>query len=101
MKGTSKLVLIVDDDEELCEVLDFACKEMKIPAHVARTVEQAKQWLDSNRPSLVILDIMLPGGNGLDFCRWIRQQPALDEVPVIVSSGLKDEETTQDALELG
>ncbi|MBI4376090.1 MAG: response regulator [Elusimicrobia bacterium] len=94
-------VLIVDDDEELRGLVAFSCRQMGFQAHTVESAEQAREWLGRNKPSLVIIDIMMPGGNGLELCQWIRAQPGLETLPIIVNSGLKDDETVQDALELG
>jgi DNA-binding response OmpR family regulator len=74
---------------------------MKFSVSSADNVSKAKKWLASNTPKLIVLDIMMPDGNGLDMCRWIRLQPGLKDIPVLVASALADEETLQDALEAG
>ncbi len=95
------LVLVVDDDDELRDLMVFACKQAGFSVHAVEDTRQARQWMERNEPSLVLLDIMMPGGNGLDLCRWIRAEPRFEKVPIIISSAIKDEETAQDALELG
>lgn len=94
-------VLIVDDDEELRDVMQIFFKKMNYAVHAAANAESARKWLSSNSPNLILLDIMMPDGNGLDLCRWIRSQPKFREVPVLVASAIEDEETVQDALEMG
>lgn len=93
--------LVVDDDEDLRNLIAMSLEDMGYKAHVAIDVPSARKWLEGHQPTLIILDIMMPGGNGLDLCRWIRAQERLAKVPILVSSALKDEETAQDALELG
>lgn len=93
--------LIVDDDEHLRGLLTLGVEDLGYAAHAAENTLKAREWLASRVPDLILLDIMMPDGNGLDFCRWLKQQPRLAGVPIIVSSALKDEETVQDALELG
>lgn len=93
--------LIVDDDENLRGLFEMNLEELGYKTQTAGDVPTARTWLESHQPTLVVLDIMMPGGNGLDLCRWIRAQPRLAKTPILVSSALKDEETAQDALELG
>lgn len=94
-------VLIVDDDEDICDLVATTCNHLKLPTHAVSTTKLAQQWLGENKPSLVILDIMMPGGNGLDLCAWIRKQKKFEKLPIIIMSGIKDDETVMDALELG
>lgn len=51
-------------------------------------------------PNIVLLDLKLPGMPGLDFLRWVRQQPVLQQLPVIVMTGYDDQSLAQ-AYELG
>lgn len=94
-------VLIIDDDEDLCEIARVIFSGLNLTVSSVLNVVKAKEWLSSGAPRLIVLDIMMPDGNGLDMCRWIRSQPHLKDVPVLVASGLGDEETLQDALEAG
>lgn len=97
----SSAIFIVDDDDDLREIAGMIFTKMKFTVSFAENVSNAKAWLSSNTPRLIVLDIMMPDGNGLDMCRWIRSQPALADVPVLVASAIADEETLQDALENG
>lgn len=94
-------VLIVDDDEDLRDLLSFNIEKMGYETHLVENTVKARAWLAKHEPAIVILDVMMPDGNGLDLCRWIRAEPRLERVPVLMTSALKDLETAQDALELG
>ena len=59
------------------------------------------QAAEENRPSLFVLDIMLPGGNGLDLCRRIRKTPTLAKIPVIFVTARSAEPDRVAGLELG
>lgn len=93
--------LIVDDDEDLRDLLSFNVEKMGYETHLVENTVKARAWLAKHEPAIVILDVMMPDGNGLDLCRWIRAEPRLERVPVLMTSALKDLETAQDALELG
>lgn len=101
MSEPAGTALVVDDDENLRGLFEMSLEGMGYEVQTAGDVPTARKWLEKNQPHLVVLDIMMPGGNGLDLCRWIREQERLAKVPILVSSALKDEETAQDALELG
>ena len=95
------VVLIVDDDEDMRDLLSFSVKKMGYETHLVENTVKAREWLAGHEPAVIILDVMMPDGNGLDLCRWVRAEPRLERVPVLMTSALKDLETAQDALELG
>jgi DNA-binding response OmpR family regulator len=94
-------VLIVDDLEFLRDMVETFLGEMKHKAVSVASIGAAKKWLGANVPPLIILDVMLPDGNGLDMCLWIRSQPRLEKTPILVMTAIKDDETFRDALEMG
>lgn len=95
------LALIVDDDEGMLDLLSFSLKKMGYQTHLVENTASAREWLAQHVPAIVVLDVMMPDGNGLDLCRWIHAQPRLERVPVLITSAIEDLETAQDALELG
>lgn len=97
----AETVLIVDDDEDLRQLLGLNVKQMGFKVHPAENTLVAREWLGRHVPAFILLDIMMPDGNGLDLCRWIRGQERLAKVPILIASALKDDETVQDAFELG
>ena len=102
MSDTHPLILIVDDDTDWSDVLAVSLKKLGYRTHVVPDTKQARAWLGgANHPALVLLDVMMPDGNGLDLCRWIRGKKEFEKLPIIINSGIKDEETAELALELG
>ncbi|MBI4061574.1 MAG: response regulator [Elusimicrobia bacterium] len=93
--------LIVDDNEEMRALFSLGVESLGYRAHVAENTASARAWLAEHEPAIILLDVMMPDGNGLDLCRWIRSQRRIERVPVLMTSALKDAETVQDALELG
>jgi DNA-binding response OmpR family regulator len=92
-------ILIVDDEPALLAALETALTR---DGHRVRTTsdpEQALQLLDLEHPHLVLLDIKLPGTNGLDLLRRMRE--GRPQVAVIVVSGDVDDRTHQAALDAG
>ena len=64
----------------------------------AATGDEARRLLERESPSLVVLDVMLPGLSGLELCRWIR---ARSEVPIVMLTALGEEADRIVGLELG
>lgn len=94
-------LLVIDDNASLRETLVDALRHDGWPVHAEETAVAAKAWLARHAPGLVLVDVMMPDMNGLEFCRWLRGVKRLARVPVLVMSAIRDEETVQDALELG
>jgi DNA-binding response OmpR family regulator len=91
-------VLVVDDD---LTVRDVVRRYLELGGHqvsLADNGEDALRWVDEHRPDLVVLDLMLPGMDGLEVCRRLRQRGA---VPVVMLTALGEEENRIAGLELG
>ncbi len=91
-------ILIVEDEPSLVESLRYALEvegfEVVTADNAVDGLERARTW----RPSLVLLDLMLPGGSGLDVCRQIRSR---SDVPIIVVTAKDAEADKVVGLELG
>jgi DNA-binding response OmpR family regulator len=94
-------ILVVDDTDDVRDVVITILERLGLSSSGVENVSAAKAWLGKNAPRLVILDVMMPDGNGLDLCRWIRAQPGLADVPIIVMTAIQDEETAHDAIAEG
>ncbi len=67
-------ILIVEDDDNLREALADNLELEGYQVYSYALVKDAQQFLQNNNINLVVLDIMLPDGNGYDLCRWIRSK---------------------------
>lgn len=92
------LILLVDDEPAITESLGYALERGGFDTRAARTLAEADAALVEARPALVILDLMLPDGNGLD---WLRARRQADRVPVIILSSHDDPVEHIVGLELG
>lgn len=81
-------ILIVDDNEQILEILTQYITAEGWPYLTASTGEQALSLFDAASPSLILLDIMLPGIDGLEVCRRIR---SVSNVPILMITA-KDED---------
>jgi two-component system nitrogen regulation response regulator NtrX len=93
-----KTILIVDDEPAVRYGLRRAL-ESKYRVAEADSAEAAREALPREQPDLVLLDVVLPGQNGLSFLRWMREQGS--EVPVLMVSALDTAKTAVEALQLG
>jgi DNA-binding response OmpR family regulator len=91
-------VLVVDDEPIVREVVVRYLEQEGYRTLQAGDGETARGLLEQETPSLVVLDLMLPGTDGLSLCRWIR---ARSELPVIMVTALGEESDRLAGLELG
>ena len=70
----SGTILLVEDDEDLNNANRRALELMRHTVHAARTLAQARAILDGTEPDVILLDVMLPDGDGFTFCREIRER---------------------------
>jgi len=91
-------VLVVDDEPIVREVVIRYLQREGYTTLEASDGELARIMLESQKPDLVVLDVMLPGTNGLELCRWIRSR---SELPVILLTARGEEADRIVGLELG
>jgi len=93
-----KRVLVVDDEESILKVVDYALSEAGYDVYTASDADGAESVWAQVKPDLVILDVMLPGKSGLDIARDLR---AASDVPIIMLSARGDEVDRVLGLEFG
>lgn len=91
-------VLLIDDEPAITESLAYALGRAGFETATAPSLNTAQQHLDAGGFSLVVLDLMLPDGNGLDWLRQLRQR---SDLPVIILSSHDDPVEHVVGLELG
>ncbi len=89
---TEKYTLIIEDDLNLAQLLKLCLKKRGIKTRHATSIRQASEFLEALTPSAIILDVMLPDGNGLEFIENQKATKVLENVPVIVVSGHAESE---------
>ena len=92
-------ILLVEDDEEICEILQFYLLEnSEYQVTITHSAEQALSVIRLRRFDLALLDIQLPGIDGIDLCELLRK---ISNCPVIFISCVNDDETIIRALSMG
>lgn len=96
-------ILIVEDDSDIAESLRYNFEREGFQISVAESGEKGLRLaLDENRPpTLILLDLMLPGMSGIELCRRLRQEPATEKVPVIMLTAKAAESQKIEGLEIG
>ena len=96
-------VLIIEDDPDIAESLRYNLERDGLQTRVAATGEQglAAALKGQPAPSLIILDLMLPGMSGTDLCRRLRREPATRRTPIIMLTAKASEADRVAGLDLG
>ena len=97
----SRRILVVEDHPETQELLRHNLTAAGFEVRLAPDGEQALTLLSRWKPDLALLDLMLPGMDGLEICRRLKQDPALRSVPVIMLTARGSEVDRVVGLELG
>ena len=95
-------VLLVEDEHDIQELLKFHLEREHIAVETADTGEDALQLLKT-RPdiSLILLDLMLPGIDGLEGCRQLKAQPVTRDIPIIMLTAKDNEADNVAGMEMG
>ncbi|WP_136418549.1 response regulator transcription factor [Herbaspirillum sp. ST 5-3] len=93
------LVLLVEDDPLIARTLSMSLRYEGFELSVAPTVRDAERSLAGGRFDLVMLDVGLPDGNGIDLCRQLRAQD--ESIPILMLSARTDESTAAAGIEGG
>ena len=96
-----KKILIADDEPDILEIIQFNLIAEGYEVITAKNGDEAIEQAKKHLPDLIILDVMMPGKNGLDACNILRMQPAFKETLIIFLSALSDEGTEIRGLESG
>ncbi len=91
-------ILVVDDEPIVRDVVVRYLRRDGHDTREAATGDEAREILEAETPELVVLDVMLPGTDGLELCRWIRSR---SDLPVIMLTARGDETDRIVGLELG
>ncbi len=96
--NTSPRVLIIDDDKEILNLLCDFLQKHNFQIELASNTIEADKKLASDKFDLLVLDIMMPGEDGLSFCKRIRAESS---IPVIMLSAVSDDTDRIVGLEIG
>ena len=94
-------LLIVDDDPQLLDILRTLLEPWGF--HITLLSDPRQFWhtLEQSSPDLLILDVEMPGFNGVDLCQVVRQAPRWRELPILILSAHTDVETRQSVFSAG
>jgi len=94
-------ILVVDDEEDILELVEYNLTRAGLRVSTAASGEEAVTAARAQLPDLVVLDLMLPGLDGLDVCRILRNDPLTASVPIIMLTAKTQEADVVTGLEVG
>ncbi len=96
-----KKILVIEDDEDILELLTYNLTKDGYQVEGVTSGEEGLSSIRKKFPDLVLLDLMLPGVNGLDFCRQMKSDLETRNIPIVMLTARGEETDIVSGLELG
>jgi CheY-like chemotaxis protein len=101
-KGNLPPILVVDDNHDNAEIIRQYLEIRGYPITVAHSGDEALGVFETVRPALVLLDVMMPGRDGWEVCRVMKQHPTLGRsVRIVMVTALDEWQDKREALQIG
>ena len=100
-EGGEPSILVVDDEEDLLELVRFNLAREGYAVTCVATGEEALKAVRRDAPDLIVLDLMLPGIDGLEVCRRLKADPRTRDVPIVMLTAKGEERDVITGLERG
>ncbi|GAB4228517.1 MAG: response regulator transcription factor [Elainellaceae cyanobacterium] len=84
-------ILIVDDSQTLRQMLIEVLEKGGLKVIEATNGLEAKEKIQAKAPDLIITDLIMPQMNGYELCRWIKNDPVMQKIPVLICSTKSEE----------
>lgn len=97
----SQTIFVLEDEADISRLVQYHLESAGFTVRAYLSTAQIISDAERQPPSLFLLDIMVPGGDGLDLCRRLRQNPTLSVVPIIFLTARAAESDRVQGLELG
>jgi len=94
-------ILIIEDEPDIRKNLEYNLSREGYSVLTAASIAEAEQLVYSNNLSLILLDLMLPDGSGLDLCKKMKSDPDVQNLPIIILTAKDDEVDKVVGFELG
>ena len=94
-------ILIIEDEPDIRKNLEYNLSREGYSVLTTASIAEAEQLIYSNNLSLILLDLMLPDGSGLDLCKKMKSDPNVQNLPIIILTAKDDEVDKVVGFELG
>ena len=97
----SNKVLVIEDEPDIRKTLEYNLSREGYTVEGCGSIEEANTFLENPSYSIILLDLMLPDGSGLDLCRQIKSNSTIQEIPILILTAKDDEVDKVVGFELG
>ena len=94
-------VLVIEDEPDIRKTLEYNLSREGYTVEGCGSIEEANTFLENPSYSIILLDLMLPDGSGLDLCKQIKSNPETNETPILILTAKDDEVDKVVGFELG
>jgi two-component system phosphate regulon response regulator PhoB len=101
MVNNGPRILIVEDEADIAEVLEYNLARESFRTHIVTRGDAALEAIRRDPPALVVLDLMLPGMDGIEICRLLKRDSRTSEIPILMLTARGEEVDRIVGLELG
>lgn len=96
-----RTILLADDNPQMLELLEAYLDPLSLRVVTAMDGQTALSLIESERPDVVLLDVMMPKRSGFEVCRMVKEDPRLRDVPVVMVTALNESGDRERARECG
>ena len=96
-----KRILVVDDELGALTLIGIMLERGGFSVLKAKDAREALGVLDQSLPDMIILDVMMPGMDGISLCRVLRERPELDSTPILILSAKNDAQSIMRGMDAG
>lgn len=97
----TRTIAILDDEEDILKLVQNYLTKAGFTVKPFSSPEAFLKYVDRHQPDLILLDLMLPGSDGLEICRYLKKKPEKASIPVIMLTARSQEADRVTGLELG
>ncbi|SRR5690606_22567923 len=96
-----KRILVVDDELGALTLIGIMLERGGFSVLKAKDAREALSVLDQSLPDMIILDVMMPGMDGISLCRVLRERPDFDNIPILILSAKNDAQSIMRGMDAG
>ena len=97
----SQKILLIEDEPDIRKTLEYNLSREGFDVACASSLSEGKNYINADQFSLILLDLMLPDGSGLDLCRVLKSDSEKKTTPIIILTAKDDEVDKVVGFELG
>lgn len=97
----TRIIAVLDDEEDILKLVQAYLTRAGFRVETFSDPESFMRYIEHKKPDLILLDLMLPGTDGLEICRWLKSRPEKSAIPIIMLTARSQEADRVTGLEMG